>query len=285
MQREVDEPKVKDLKEENARITDQLLQQRRQQKKLIEEIETLKSERETLVNKQQGLMEDKLKISERLTYLKARVVSSPKKMKSNVRELVDKVNQDTLSLSESENKARDFEERLSVLVNLDSELESCLVAMEQVNAEMLRTWGEERDYEDTATLCETRQHELEQLWHQLEQTSRKVKLAIEKNDRARKMLDSKLQLHQQRMQMLSEQMEQIRLIKAERMAAADAKLAEGDEIESKINELKLSYEAYCNRMQRQKESIEKAVHVYINTLTNSLDLHRFDETAPMALGA
>ncbi|KAN0061916.1 kinetochore-associated Ndc80 complex subunit nuf2 [Thecaphora frezii] len=281
LQRQMDEPKVKALKDSNAQITDQLLQARKVQKKLIEEVDILKSEREQLIAKQQGLMEEKLRISEKLTYLKARVVSSPKKMKSNVTELVEKVNQDTMSLGESEKKARDYEERLEVLTNLDADLEACLVAMEQVNAELLRTSGEERDYEDTLALCETRKHELEQLDHQLEQTVRKVRLAVEKNERARNLLESKVQLHQQKMEALAEELEKAKAQKAERLALADAKLSEGDQIENKINELRVMYEDYYSRMHRQKEAIEKAVTVYINTLTKSLDLDRFEDAAAL----
>ncbi|EPQ26360.1 uncharacterized protein PFL1_06008 [Pseudozyma flocculosa PF-1] len=280
-QREIDEPKVQALKATNAQVTEKLMQARRLQDRLINEIDVHKSDREQLVAKQQGLFEEKLRLTEKLTYLKARVVSSPKKMKSTVTELVEKVNQDTLSLSESEKKARDYEERLEVLNNLDADLEACLVAMEQVNAELLRTSGEERDFEDTAALCETRNHESEQLEHQLQQTTRKVTLAIEKIERSKKLLDGKMEIHAQKMEALSEELEKIKAVKQERLALADIRLNEGDQIEDKINELRLMYDDYCSRMHRQKESIEKAVTVYISTLTNTLDLDRFEDATSL----
>ncbi|GAK68260.1 uncharacterized protein PAN0_058d6501 [Moesziomyces antarcticus] len=274
-ERELDEPKVKELQRVNAEITDELLAARNQQKETMEELEELKKRKDTLAIKHAELAQDKFQIYEKITYLEARVVSSPSKMKNSVRELAEQLDKDTLSLQETVKKVEEFKRNLETLDTLSNDLDACMNAMHEVNLEMVKGKEEVQNQADLQALSQGITNQLASLKHSLEMTEYEMKRLEDKQNRNRKNLMDITDKHTKRMDNLQAEFEHAKQERNRKNATADAKNIESEKIEAKMAELEEAYEAYQKKMVRQKDAIETAVRLYISTLTNSLQLERF----------
>ncbi|PWY98722.1 hypothetical protein BCV70DRAFT_201514 [Testicularia cyperi] len=275
-ERELDEPKVKELQKVNAQITDRLLAARNQQKQTIDELEDLKKRKDGLAIKHAELAQEKFQIYEKITYLEARVVSSPSKMKNSVRDLAEQLDKDTVSLQETLKKVDQFKKNLETLDVLNNDLETCMNAMHEVNLEIVKGKEEIQNQADLQALSHGVNNQLASLKHSLEMTDYEIKRLEDKQNRNRKTLMEVTEKHNRKMQALQQGFEQAKQERNRKHQIAEHKNIEAEKIEAKLAELEDAFQAYQKKMVRQKDAIETAVRLYINTLTNSLQLERFE---------
>lgn len=275
-ERELDEPKVKEFQRLNATITDDLLAARNKQKQTIDELDELKKRKDSLAIKHAELAQEKFQIYEKITYLEARVVSSPSKMKNSVRDLAEQLDKDTVSLQETLKKVDEFKRNLDTLDSLNNDLETCMNAMHEVSLEIVKGKEEIQNQADLTALSHGINNQLASLKHSLEMTEYEMKRLEDKQNRNRKTLMDVTEKHNKRMQSLQHEFEQTKHQRNQKQQIAEVKSMEAEKIEAKLAELEEAFEAYSKKMIRQKDAIETAVRLYINTLTNTLQLERFE---------
>ncbi len=133
-------------------------------------MEDLKKRKDGLAIKHAELAQEKFQIYEKITYLEARVVSSPSKMKNSVRELGEQLDKDTISLQETLKKVEEFKRNLETLDTLSNDLEACMNAMHEVNLEIVKGKEEVQNQTDLQALSQGINNQLASLKHSLEMT-------------------------------------------------------------------------------------------------------------------
>lgn len=271
-QRKSDEPRVKQLQEENLAHSDRLLDMKKEQSRLLAEVDALKGEKTDAIQKQTDVQYQLQIVSTELTKLQARIVTRPDDIKRDVRDMQVQVQGERVSLGESERKARELSAKMDVLTQLDADIAASMAVMDQVAADMERTAREARALQDTKTNMSAHTHEHSTQMHRLEQLDRQVKLASERLERARRGLEASRVDRQAKLETLGARLTEVSRLRKERHTMAELKNHEAADIERQLATVLQEHEAHYAKMQLEKEALCRTATAYMDTLARALVL-------------
>lgn len=271
-QRKSDEPRVKQLQEENLAHSDRLLDMKKEQSRLLAEVDALKGEKTDAIQKQTDVQYQLQIVSTELTKLQARIVTRPDDIKRDVRDMQVQVQGERVSLGESERKARELSAKMDVLTQLDADIAASMAVMDQVAADMERTAREARALQDTKINMSAHTHEHSTQMHRLEQLDRQVKLASERLERARRGLEASRIDRQAKLETLGARLTEVSRLRKERHTMAELKNHEAADIERQLATVLQEHEAHYAKMQLEKEALCRTATAYMDTLARALVL-------------
>ncbi|PWN50188.1 hypothetical protein IE53DRAFT_330732 [Violaceomyces palustris] len=274
-QRILEEPEAKALKAENDKLAEHLLELKKKQGQFMNEHEAYKLEKENLIKKQTDLHYYIQSVQAELRNLQARIVSSPKKLRGSIEAMSEQVIQDRASLADIERKARELNDKLDVVTALESDIGSAIIAMEQVSNEIAKTNAEQKEADEVRSMINHNKHEVQTLSHLKEQTARKMKLANERLERARKNLDDQREINKVKMEDFEKRLEDVMNMKRERNAKIDVICAEHNELERELQTTVKEYEAQRAKMFQDRDHLCHLANVYMDTLSRFLSLDEF----------
>ena len=268
-QRRADEPRVQQLRDENLAHSDRLLQMKKEQGRLLAEVDALKGDKAEAVQRQTDIQYQLQIVAAELAKLQSRLATEPADLRRDVDDMQAQLQSERASLGESERKARELGAKVDVLQQLDADVAAAIAAMEQVAADMERTAAEARALEETRAQLATYTHERPTLAHRLEVLDRQVKLATERLERARRQLEEKRTERQAQMDALTARLAEVSKLRKERHALADIKNQEATSVERELESVLQEHEAHRARMQLDKEALCRTAKAYMDTLVRT----------------
>lgn len=268
-QRRAEEPRVQQLRDENVAHSDRLLQMKKEQGRLLAEVDALKGDKAEAVQKQTDIQYQLQIVAAELAKLQTRLATAPADIRRDVDDMQTQLQSERASLGESERKVRELGAKVDVLQQLDADVAAAIAAMEQVATDMERTAAEARALDETRAQLAAHTHERPTLAHRLEALDRQVKLATERLERARRQLEEKRTARQAQMDALTARLAEVSKLRKERHALADIKNQEATSVERELEGVLQEHEAHCARMQLDKEALCRTANAYMDTLART----------------
>ncbi|WFD28057.1 kinetochore-associated Ndc80 complex subunit nuf2 [Malassezia nana] len=259
-QRRAEEPRVQQLRDENLAHSDRLLQMKKEQGRLLAEVDALKGDKAEAVQKQTDIQYQLQIVSAELAKLQTRLATEPADMRRDVDDMQAQLQSERSTLAESERKARELGAQLDVLQQLEADVAAAIAGMEQVTADMERTAAESRALDEMRAQMAAHTQEQPTQAHRLEVLERQVKLANERLERARRLLEEKRTARQAQMDALTARLVDVSKLRKERHALADIKNQEATGLERELESVLQAHEAHCARMQLDKEALRTWIH-------------------------
>ena len=269
-QRQVDEPEVQRLRDENLRHSDWLLDLKREQGRLLSEVDALKAEKADLVQQQTDVQYQLQIVGTDLSKLQARIVSRPEDIRNSLAEMNAQVRSERSSLAESERKGRALAAKMDVLVQLERDVSAATAAAEQVAAEMERVAHERRAVEEAKAAIAAHEYERSELEHRAEQLDRHVRLASERLERARRGLEERRAASRAKMDAIHARLEAIAGVRRERHALVEVRNGECAELERQLESVLQEHDAHVAKMQLEKDSLSRTATAYMDAVSRVL---------------
>lgn len=269
-QRKRDEPRVKALQDENLAHSDRLLEMKKEQGRLLAEVDALKHGKAEAVQKQTDVQYQLQIVAGELSRLQARLVTRPDEMRQQVRDMQEQVQGERAALGESERKARELSAKMRVLERLDADLATSLAAMEQVAADVEKTAREARALQGGKERRGAAGQEKAAMEHRHEQMERQVAAAAERLERARRALEEARAGRQAKLSALGARLSDMTAVRRERHAQAEGKQREAMELERELATLLHEHAAHYARMQRERDALCRTATAYMDAIARAM---------------
>lgn len=270
--RKHDEPRVKQLQEENLAHSDRLLEMKKEQGRLLAEVDALKSDKAEAIQKQTDIQYQLQIVATELHKLQTRIVTRPEEIKQQVQDMQVQVHGERAALGESERKVREWRAKMDVLVRLDDEIATSIRAMEQVASDMERTAQEARVLQDMKATMASRTQEQSTQMHRMEQLDRQVKSATERLERARQDLEAARAHRQAKLQVLGARLSDVSRLRKERHAMAEVKHHEAVDMERQLATVMQEHKEHYGQMQLEKDALSRTATAYMDAIARALSL-------------
>ncbi|WFC99393.1 kinetochore-associated Ndc80 complex subunit nuf2 [Malassezia yamatoensis] len=270
-QRRADEGPVQELREANLECSDQLLRRKKQQTKLLAEIEQLKTEKTRLSEQQTNLQYEVQMITTELSKLQARISSRPDDLRKQIGEMHTQVEQERKSLRETEAKAQTLSKKVEVIKQLDSDITQAITLMEQVAAEQECNAREQRALEETQRAVQTHEEQRHTIEDRLAQLDRHTEQLTAQVDQNRKALEAKRHASQTRLDALTTRLADVSRLRKERHVLVEVRGNEAQAIEQDMESILQAHEAHYAKMQLEKQALCRTASSYMDALTRAME--------------
>jgi len=234
IQREEEAPLIAQRKEENEILRTDLKNLKRQQSALTNDIDTLKREKnvltEKLTNNEYVLQNTKQDIVK----TRARIVTSPEKLKLAIREMSSSLMSEKSSVSTLGAKHRDLQVRIDAMSVIEGDIMGCIKLMEECESELQRVEEATRKVGRHREQFEGKQLEMKEVDVKEQQLLRQLANAEDKLGRVRRTAVSKREAAQKKMQTIREEYNIMSQERATRMQEMDKKKAMIEQTEKKV---------------------------------------------------
>lgn len=268
--RHAEEPMVKKLRETNLGYSDKLLRLKKEQSKLLAEVDTLKNDKAHVLQQQTNVQAELQGLHTELGRLQARLLSHPNDLKKQIGGMQEQVHTEKAHLASIESHAASLMAKVDVLAQLDTDLVHAITAMEQVAAEMERTAKEARGLDEAREAIASYEHERETLEHRIEQLDRQVQHALDRLEQARAALEEQRAASKAQLDALTTRLANVSEVRKERHAHAEKHNAASQELERELDALLQSHEAHYAKMQLAKDALCRKANAYMDAITRAL---------------
>lgn len=265
-----EEPAVAAIKEEMARLVQNLKELKKEQVALSAALEDLKEKKG---NASQKLAQTQFllgNVKQECAKLKSRIVHSPEKLLQIIAEMNASIASEKANISQLERKSRELQMKLESLAQLEQELLRTLQGMECLQSdlhkrdELIRKVSEERDAIE-------RQHiASKDLSIKETQMSRQLLSAQEKLSRLQKHQQERREKASARLKTLQEEYQVV----AEERSKASLRIEQSEKVikdfESRMNELRRSHESEVAAMRSECVALKARVILYANEVKKNL---------------
>lgn len=271
-QREQEAPRAAALAQENEEVSNRLYELKKEQSRLLQEVDQLKTKKTHLVTSQTEVTMQIHSANEQVRKLQSRIVTSPKELKAVLVTLSQELRERKAHLMETERKAKDFDARIALMKGIEDDLAQCqslLVSLttDQGRLENLQKElrGLEADYEGASSTYS-------QVSQTLSADSRQLENAQKRWERMRRTLEEKRALWKKRDEDFTVKWEETEGERWKRNEEASRKQREGREVEREIEAELRSYDAEVAAMVKQRNDLVKLAEAYMDTMSAQLDL-------------
>lgn len=119
LQREQEEPKAASLAKENQEVSNRLYELKKEQSRLLQEVDQLKAKKAQLVASQTDLAVQVHQANEKVRKLQSRIVTSPQELRAALLSLTKDLHDRKTYLMETEIKAKDFDSRIALMKGIE----------------------------------------------------------------------------------------------------------------------------------------------------------------------
>ncbi|KAJ1678945.1 kinetochore-associated Ndc80 complex subunit nuf2, partial [Spiromyces aspiralis] len=270
LQREAERPDVERTKEENEELRTELKNMISTQTALMEQLNELKGEKETLEEQVTEVNEicDGLKLE--ITRLRARVVHSPEKIRNAIVELNAQITQTRQQLQDNEVKSRRLASRIELLDGLHQDVIACNRQMEEckeVVEEQEEAMQKLMQGREVVGQIESQINGLNVVKEQLEYKDSNTDLKISRlegnQEKKREANGERLKKLQQERAQVLDQLEKIRQRVQEKKRYLD-------ELNQKISTEKAKIQEEINQVQGQYDILRRQTFVYQDEINRLL---------------
>lgn len=261
---------MQQLRADNVQLSDQLLERKKEQSRLLAEVDALKTAKADAVQRQTDLQYELQIVAADLQKLQTRMVTSPEELQQSVDALQTQVQAERAALGDAERKARELSAKVDVLASLDQDLDAAIGALEQVHHAVDRAAREARALDEAQSALVTLTDDAAAQAHRNEQHERQVAAAVERLERARAELEAKRAERHAALQALTAQLGDVSARRKERHEQAEAAHHEASEWEKRLASVLQEHDAHCARLQREKDALCRTAAAYMGALAQAM---------------
>ncbi|KAK0556600.1 kinetochore-associated Ndc80 complex subunit nuf2 [Tilletia horrida] len=271
-QREAERDSVLMLRKQNQASAETLKALKEEQSKRLNHMETLKKEKQDLLQKQTDLQyQIQLTVTD-IRKLNGRIISSPKKLKGDLEHMSQQLLSCKADLDGEEKRARSLESKRDVMIALETELQACVSLLETLENEKNRIVEERRARDRTLEVIEQYRTQIRDADTILSQLRRQIQSATERLQRLKRGFDEKRSAYASKLQVTSASLNDLNRRKTEMMEEAKAKNRETAELEAEFDKLQEEYELFCNERMQERNTICHLAEVYIIGISRARDI-------------
>ncbi|TFY65685.1 hypothetical protein EVG20_g5406 [Dentipellis fragilis] len=237
-----DEPKSEELRRENAAITAHLIATKESQVVLLKDIESLKAEKSSLLQRKEGLNSDTALASDTLSRTRSRIVQSPERIKRTITTMGATANEDKKTLGAQETKTRDLQAKISALLNIEKDIRACVEQLQTIEKEVRALEISQKELGDTKDHLDEKKIERTELEMRRERVRKQLSNAHEKLERAQRHVEDKRLASQQTIERLQQEYEEMSLERRDNDKQVEELRREADETDRKASVLVCSSE-------------------------------------------
>ncbi|ORX41026.1 Nuf2 family-domain-containing protein [Kockovaella imperatae] len=266
-----DRPLTEEAKKRNEAVRAELLNLRSEQVQLSHTVESLKSERQQVMELAASKNNEQTVLSQNTALARSRLVQSPDRIKRHISEMSSTVSAEKASLASIQRKTHDLSSRLEIIGTLESDLKGLIEMERKVEQQKSKVEEMKRNLMKLRGGCEGKQIEADGLKARLDQLDRQWTNAKDKFSRQQVALSEMRERSKTRMEGLGTTYEQqkkeravwektIQRLKADQKALDLEMQAFTQTHETEINDLLAHYW----EMRRQAEAYMKTVNGNLN---------------------
>ncbi|KIJ69633.1 hypothetical protein HYDPIDRAFT_36657 [Hydnomerulius pinastri MD-312] len=272
-QRAKDEPKCEELRVENAAITAHLMATKETTQSVVKDIEALKVEKANIILKKEGINSDTALLHDNILRTRSRIVQSPERIKRNISTMGTTAIEDKKTIALQEAKARDLQAKISVLLNIEKDVRTCVEQLQTIEKEVQLLEGSQKELADVKDSLEYKKIERSELQMKKERVHRQLANAQEKLERAQRHAEEKRHASQQTIERLQREYEQMDIERRDNDKQVEELRQEADEIDAKMVEHLKRSEAELNELLAEYWKLRHETEVYMETLANKLNMN------------
>lgn len=269
-QRRDEEPQVHALRERNLALSDQLLRLKKEQGKLLAEVDALKTEKAQLVQHQTDVQHELHTVHAELHKLQARLAARPDDVRRQIAELHTQTAHERAGVRDAEAKAAALAAKLQVLAQLDTDVGHALAALEQIAGALERIARETRILDEAQHALATHDAERAALAARHAELARDTEHATHALAARRAELEAQRGASQARLDALTARLGEVSRTRKERHALAELRTNEAQAVEQEIESVLQAHEAHYAKMQRDKDALCRTAAAYMDALTRAL---------------
>ncbi|KAA1478749.1 hypothetical protein DENSPDRAFT_875827 [Dentipellis sp. KUC8613] len=245
-----DEPKSEELRRENAAITAHLVATKENQVILLKDIESLKAEKSSLLQRK-----------------------SPERIKRTITTMGATASEDKRALAAQETKMRDLQAKVSALLNIEKDIRTCVEQLQIIEKEVRALETSRKELGDTKDHLDEKKIERTELEMRRERVCKQLSNAYEKLERAQRHVEEKRLASQQTIEHLQQEYEAMSLERRDNDKQVEELRREADEIDGKMTDHLRRSEAEINELLVEYWGLRHETEVYMETLANKLGMH------------
>ncbi|WFD46931.1 kinetochore-associated Ndc80 complex subunit nuf2 [Malassezia furfur] len=269
-QRRDEEPQVHALRERNLALSDQLLRLKKEQGKLLAEVDALKTEKAQLVQHQTDVQHELHTVHAELHKLQARLAARPDDVRRQIAELHTQTAHERAGVRDAEAKAAALAAKLQVLAQLDTDVGHALAALEQIAGALERIARETRILDEAQHALAAHDAERAALAARHAELARDAEYATHALAARRAELEAQRGASQARLDALTARLGEVSRTRKERHALAELRTNEAQAVEQEIESVLQAHEAHYAKMQRDKDALCRTAAAYMDALTRAL---------------
>ncbi|ETW85632.1 hypothetical protein HETIRDRAFT_309393 [Heterobasidion irregulare TC 32-1] len=270
-----DRPMCESLQQENAGLTAHLIAQKEIQGVLLKDIENLKADRESLVQRKEGLNADSAVVSDTVARTRSRIVQSPERIRRNISSMSTTAMEDKKTLGAQEAKARDLQAKISALLNIEKDVRGALEQLQTIEKEAYALELTQKEFIDTRDHLDQKKierTELEMKYQASFRVQKQLSNAQEKLERAQQHAEDKRLAGQHTIERLQREYEEMVLDRRDNEKQVEELRSKANEFERQMAEHLRSCEAELNELLTEYWKLRHETEVYMEILANKLGM-------------
>ncbi|KAN0105253.1 Nuf2 family domain containing protein [Russula decolorans] len=272
-----DEPKLDDIRQENVSITSQLIAHKETQTRLLKDIESLKAEKSTLVQKKESVCADAALATDGVARVRARVVQSPERIRRTITSMGNTANEDKRAYVSRQATIDELQAKVSALLNIEKDFRASVEQLQALEKETHVLMVSEKVLTDSRDSHEKQKNERKASLLRAEHMAKQLANAREKIERAQQHIEDKRIANKQAIERLEKEYQNMAIERRDTDKHNEELRAEADEIERKmadhlkrseaeLGELLAEYWALRNRTSAYMETIAKKLGMQVSSV-------------------
>ncbi|TFY68085.1 hypothetical protein EVJ58_g1230 [Rhodofomes roseus] len=267
-----DGPKCEALRQENTSMTEQLIKYKETQLTLLKDLETLKQEIETLLQRKEGVNNETAIVTEKINRTKGRIVQDPERIKRNIATMSVTTTEDKKTVATHEGKIRDLQTKITALLNIEKEVRSCIEQLQTIEKETNALDASQKALIDLRDQLDQKKGERLELEMRRERVHKQLSNAQVKLERAQQNAEERRAQSQQTLERLQEEYEKMVVDRQLNDKKVEELRAEADEIERQMAEHLKKSQAELTELLTEYWRLRHETEVYMETLANKLGM-------------
>ncbi|KAI0303431.1 Nuf2 family-domain-containing protein [Multifurca ochricompacta] len=276
-----DEPRLDGIRKENASITSQLIAYKDTQTRLLKDIESLKAEKSTLVQRKEGLYSDAALATDGVSRVRSRVVQSPERIRRTINAMGNTANEDKKTYISQQTTIDELQTKVSALLNIEKDFRTSVEQLQTLEKEMHALEAAEKMLSDSRDSHEQQKNEQKGSLLRVEHLGKQLANARERIERAQRHVEDKRIASRQAIERLEKEYQNMAIERRDNDKHNEELRAEADEIERKmadhlkrseaeLGELLAEYWALRNRTSAYMETIAKKLGMQVSSIEVAL---------------
>ncbi|CAD6905259.1 unnamed protein product [Tilletia controversa] len=261
--REAERDDVAQSRNNNIRSQETLMDLKTKQKKLMDDLDQFKGERQECIQKHTDLSYQAQLWATDIKKLNGRIISSPEELKGRLDQVQQQLQSDKVELATEERRARALESKREVMMALEMELKSCVTLLEMLEGEKSRITEQRAARDQKQDEIEQYQTEVRDFITKVSQIRRQIQSAMDRLQRLNKGFEEKRAAYQAKTEAIHAALSDLNRRRSEMMDKAKAKNQETAELEAKFDRITEEYQAFCNERTQERNTICHLAEVYI----------------------
>ncbi|KAF7311680.1 hypothetical protein MKEN_01071600 [Mycena kentingensis (nom. inval.)] len=267
-----DEPKCRELREENASTCAKLFAVKDMQQKYVQQVEALKTEKTGLIQRKENLNAEVQAMMGSLATARNRIVQSPERMKRTITQMTSTAKADKETIALHESKARDLQAKIAALSNIEKDVHSCIEQLKTIEKEVRSLEASQKELHALRDMTERKDVDHKELRSHRERLNKQLSNAQDKLERAQRHAEERRAASQREIERLKQEYAEMANERRDTDREVEEIRGQANEVERRMAEHMKTSESELNQLLSEYWKLRRNTDVYMETLANELKM-------------